>query len=696
MLFARILQSFARKIHFFSNIFPKRRSDNTKVVVKDETPVVETLSLTAVKQTASNAVNVTFSKDASKDVTKDNLTVKSADGAVQLSVKSLEFSADGMSAKVTVFGNFTDGTQYNVSYDSVDVAFTASVGAVASIVISTTEAQQNVTTPIEFALFDASGVDVTPAIALDTNVYVSATGTYSSVDVAKASDAKITMTTVGDTAEVTVTYNSNAKDAADITAKQTITCVDAKAAQGNKLFVVTDNTNAKSQCAKFYLGLSDSAAKIALDATKTIYFCAKDENGDVIKYDSYDVESSNDNIVNAAVVNADGKFAKIDATANTIGSAQLNVTASKNGKLTYYTIPVTTYKADVPVKMTLSIDKATMSDSDDTDYKATVTARLLDADGNKVKGDFTAKVVENTATTPISLSTTGANKTDKATFDVLAQGADARTYTIEVTGADNNDYTTPFTRRINVVVKALPATLKNITYNIELSKSALDVSKKDERSTTAKLYATCNGLFAGYVDMTNSASIGGKTVNSGEELKAVTMSAIFGTQTFGAGTLVTTGTAVSATAKASITFNTVDETDTTIDTKSEVAKLGNYTVKFQYIKNTAAAKEETRTTNISVKNSYATPTVKVSSTKADSLVIADIISDCLTTNVDMNNDASGHESILDLCDKDKATATTITSGSTTKLIAKYAQVEDNIGSETWLFYVPLNTTFIQK
>ena len=69
-------------------------------------PPVEVLAISEVKQVASNAVNVTFTTDASKDVTKDNLTIKSANGAVELSVKTIEFSADGKSARVTVFGNF--------------------------------------------------------------------------------------------------------------------------------------------------------------------------------------------------------------------------------------------------------------------------------------------------------------------------------------------------------------------------------------------------------------------------------------------------------------------------------------------------------------------------------------------------------------------------------------------------------------
>ena len=532
------------------------------------------------------------------------------------------------------------------------------------------------------------------------------TGSYGSVDVSKASAAKITMTTVGDTAEVTVTYNSNDKDSADVIGKQTITCVDAKAVQGNKLFAVTDKVNTKSGCAKFYQGLSDTTAKIALDDTKVIYFCAKDENGDVIKYDSYDVESSNDNIVNAVVGSTTGKYAAISATANTIGSAQLNVKASKNGKDTYYTIPVTTYKADVPVKMTLTIDKSTMSDADDDEYHATVTAQLLDAEGNAVKSDFVAKVVDNNDN-PIEIEgadSATASGTDKAEFTVTAANADAKTYTIEVTGADNKEYTTPFTRRVNVTVKALPDVLKGITYNIEVSKSTLDVSKTGERTTTAKLYAVCNGLFAGYVDMNDmtgaddgSSTIGGNQVATGEAIKAVTMSAIFGTQTFGdSGDLISTGSAVTIAAdtnsKAAITFKSVDESDLDIDTNDEVAKLGNYTIKFQYVKTPATAKVESKTKAITVKNSYVTPTVKVLATKVDSL--STIIDDGnLSTNVDMNNDVSSHESIEGLFKADKTTAA---SAENNKLIAKYAKVVDNIDTETWHFYIPINTTFTQK
>lgn len=701
-------------IRFQNRKTKKSQNITTKVVVKANEE--EALKLATVKQTASNAVTVTFNKDASKDVTKDNLTIKSVDGSVELSIKNVAFLADGKEAAVTVFGNFTNGTQYNVNYNSVDVPFTASVGAVASVTVHTAQAQQNVTTPIEFLLYDASGIDVTPSISVDTNVYVSVTGTYSSVDVARASAAKITMVNIGDTAEVTVTYSSNEKDAVDVVGKQTITCVDAKAAQGTKLFAVTsdpEKINNESLCAKFYLGLGDTNAKIAVNATNDIYFCAKDDKGDVIKYDSYDVESSNDNIVNAVVANNNGKFARISATGNTIGSAQLNVTAYNNGKATYYTIPVQTYKADVPVRMSLTIDKPTMSDADDNDYKATVTAQLLDKDGKAVKADFKATIVDQAKlTTPALITAPTINGTTKAEFEVTAKKAEARTYTIEVTGADNNNYTTPFTRRVTLTVKALPDELKNITYNIELNRSNVDVTDKEvaKRSVTAKLYAMCNGLFAGYVDMGNmrQSKIAGKPVAAGEALKVVTMSAIFGTQTFGEKeTLVATSDAVTVvsnaatTSAASITFSTVSGggAGKTIDTATDVAKYGNYTIKFQFLKDKTGATSESRTTNVKVDHSYPMPTVKVLSTKVDVLSDTQIIADGhLTTNVDMNNDTSEHQSILGFYkDGTNGTKQPVTSGSNQRMIVKYAQVKDNISTgETWLFYVPINTTFTQR
>ena len=122
------------------------------------------------------------------------------------------------------------------------------------------------------------------------------------------------MSNVKDEAEVTVTYNSNENGAQDITATQKVTCVDAKVIDGTKVFATQKaDLNANNEFTKFYLGLSDASVDATVDALPTVtYFCAKDGNK-VLSYDSYEVESSNDDVATVDVTTGKdaGKFAEI-------------------------------------------------------------------------------------------------------------------------------------------------------------------------------------------------------------------------------------------------------------------------------------------------------------------------------------------------------------------------------------------------
>ena len=491
---------------------------------KDIEIEVKAAGLKSVTQTASNAFTAEFTGDASKNYTKDDITVAAADGSTVLAVKSVEFAADGKTAKVTVFGNFTNGTAYKVTCKDSVVDLTAKVGEVSRIAINTASAEQNVETAIDFTLFDANGIDVTPSVSLDTTCYVSVTGNYSAANLDKASKATITMNTVKDEAEVTVTYNSNAAGAQDVTATQKITCVDAKATQGTKLFAATNNKNDNSQCAKFYLGLSDASVSVAEGHdVNNVYFCAKDSKGDVISYDTYEVESSNDDVASASTTVDSGKYAVITVTGNTVGAAQVNIKATKNGKDTYYTIPVAVTKTAEATSMTVSVSRPTMSDVNDSDYFGTVNAQLYDMDGNKVNGTYSYELVTTVSGTAISLT---GNK-------YTAANAVAKTYTIKVTGADQNTGKT-FVRNVNVTVKALPATKTNLklTYQIELSRNTVDENPADTRddAVTSRLYATYNGLFAGYVRTNGTIADG--SVTPANAVTKVEVLAKFGTSTF--------------------------------------------------------------------------------------------------------------------------------------------------------------------
>lgn len=380
-------------------------------------------------------------------------------------------------------------------------------------------------------------------------------------------------------------------------------------------------------------------------------------------------------------------------TGNTIGATQLNVKATKNGKDTYYTIPVkVTTKAEA-ASMTVSIDRPTMSDVDDPDYAGTITAKLFDKDGKEVGGNFTY-TLKTDATTPISISQDGSGKAT-----VTAINADEKTYTIEVVGADNNNNTKTFTKRITVAVKKLPAVRSalNLVYQIELSRTAIDENPADtaDDKVTAKLYATYNGLFAGYVRATsngsNSVDIAEGTVGASTTtaISDVTVVAKFGTKTFNTvNGFVTSGAAIAINdvsgSNAGDTFKAVNTGDITFDvatkTSSDLAKTGLYTIEYSYTQN---GKATSKTRTVTVSNTVFIPSVTVTTRTVDSLTPSEYIA-ALKTNVDMNNNTSDYNSI---------TSVSTTSVSATKELVKTASVEDNYGATTWTFVVPVNATF---
>ena len=680
-------------------------SDYGKTIEKEITVKDTVANLSTVAQTASNAFTATFTADASKTYTKDDIAVAAADGSNVLAVKSVEYSQDGLSAKVTVFGTFVNGTAYKVTCKDVTLDMTAKVGAVARVAIETASAEKNVETPIEFKLFDADGIDVTPSVSVDTTCFVTVTGTYSAIDTSKASKSTITMSNVKDEAEVTVTYNSNENGAQDVTATQKITCVDAKIINGNKLFASQRaDLNPNNYCTKFYLGLSDESVNTVVDGTATTYFCAKD--GDkVISYDSYEVESSNDDVATADVTTSkdSGRFAEITVNGHKEGSAQVNVKATKNGQAKYYTIPVSVKKVSELTQMNVSVTKPTMSNVNDSDYTGTIKVELLDQYKNKMNGAVDFKIKTVTSGTSLSLdsipntmtnSITSWNVGDHFEQNYYAQDATAKTYTIEVTGADPRTGKT-IVRNINVTVKNIDLSAvrdwSKLSYQVELSTATIDENPIDEKGwtktwddkATARLYATYNGLFAGYV-RDNGTNV--TVADQNTDFKNVMVSATFGTHTYGAGDLFdASNNAATRIATSGDTFNAVKSADVewyaddTVNTT--LAKVGNYTIKYVITKAGNKTIEKTRT--LSVKNSVVVPKVTVNSRTVETLNVNDILK-VLSTNVDMNNK-----------DGDTSALTGIRHNTPTnnKVTVSDAIVSDTYNSVDWDFYVPINTTF---
>ena len=666
--------------------------------------------LATVKQTASNEFVANFTADASKTITKDDFRVVAADNSAELPVKSVAYSADGLSATVTLLNNFVDATAYKISCKDVTLDFTATVGAVDHIAITTSSAEQNVATPIKFALYDKNNIDITSSVSIDTTCFVNVNGNYSTAEINKASAAKITMATVGDTVDVTVTYSSNAKDAQDVTATQKITCVAAKAVKGEAAFLKTETTNNKSNCAKFYLGTSDKSVSVVegADEAATVYFCAKQDEYTAYSYDSYEVESANDTIASASVDIDNGKFAKISVQGNTVGSTQLNVKAVKNDVATYYTIPVTVTKPLKAVKMTVDNNRPVMSNVNDSAYKGTITAKLYDAEGNDVtvNGAFEFEITTKSGDgeTPITLTPEANNKTG-----ITAAGVTAKTYTIKVTGSDTkNGNGEVFMKSTTVQVKALPAEAANagvaLNYQIEMNATSLDEADVNKRTLKPNLYATCNGLFAGYVRIEGgNVTVAEDNVkaNTATALENVTVAAKFGTKilTAATGLYGATGDHAAITDYNQTSFDTVDTTAGTIvytpEGSTTLAKEGNYTLEYKlyYTKdNKDESKAVSKTNAFTVTNSIVKPKVAVVSKTVDSLDEDDIFKGGIKTNVDMNNNqVETNSSFVSLMKDTRNPAVLEATGN--KMIVKYAVVEDNYGTEKWNFFIPINTTF---
>lgn len=527
---------------------------NIKVVVTNENQVqaeseptadVEQAALTIVDvdQLSANKIAITFASDVDDIVNKDNIKVERVDGLAVIPVNALEWSEDGTAATATLASSLVDKIEYQVSYATGNaVAFTASVGKVSSIAILTATAEQNVTTDVKFALFDENGVDITSTVAVDADCDVAIEGVDGAIvtaNTSKPSAATVQMTTVGNKAKVTVTYRPN-ESLAPATGE--IVCTAAQATIGKARFKVATSGwkvwDDGTYCAKFYTGSDDTSVGVSLGAVNAgVFFCAEetDKPGTVISYDSYEVSSSNDDVMTANIEdNLDtGKYCRIAVSGNTVGTANILVKATKNGADYTYTIPVKVVAEKKLTGITVSASRPSMSNAIDDEYYGTLTVTGKYSDGTTSKiSDYTSEVADAEKNNKLSnnlLKAMGETQ-DEATATIArgakpftvngayytAGGAQGKTYTINVatTNEDNKEVKAGTTVKVSDLSESawkLGGDGAAMEYSVELSNgNALDVSSSSKTYTVARLAAYANKLFAGYVrqDETGKVVIG--------------------------------------------------------------------------------------------------------------------------------------------------------------------------------------------
>lgn len=644
------------------------------VTVKPGTPVVTTAELSSVKQTAANAFEATFTADASQTITADSFTsIESADGIYSAYVKSVEFSTDGKTAKVTTLNNFVDKTVYNVVCAEKTASFTASVGEVKTAVINTVQAQANVATDIVFTLYDANGIDVTSAIAIDTYVTLSVDGNYSDVDTATASKAKITLDTIGNTATVTLTYDPLTTEDKIVTVTGTITCVATQATVGKTTyFTLSDGTP------KIYLNsFSADATLYDEGADEDFYFAALDKNGDAIAYDSYEVESANENVITIGSVDENGKFVKFGVTPVKAGTAKVVVRATKNEVETVYSGTVTVKAAK---RLTsIALDKASLSvgNNENSVVNDKVKVTLKDQYGNTINSDTTVNASWDVSVYNNKDENNFKVEKDGRYVKVASTGADTGSYVVEIE-ASAGDKT--LKKRFNVSVRDASKGTKS--YKVELSRNSVDLNPEElqwgDGKVTARLAQYNGTVFNSYVEENVTAQIakGSKYATSGD------LTTLTGDK----------NTAV-ALSGSSIVMDTVAASGEAIKLVAGhgingVAEIGTYTVT---LKTTVDGKDVSKKATFSVKNTMEMPTVTVLTTTGEGSGV-DLVKDCIKVDIDVLSENAA-DSVVNVLDKNYATAVEGTDG---RLSIKYIEVKDTFEGDEYHYYVPVSKTFKQK
>ena len=481
--------------------------------VKEEEPQI-LVKVTDADQLTANTIEITFDQDATGLVSKDDIVVAKADGTLVLPVLKMELGADGTTATLTLSTSLKDETDYEIMLNESEVAFTASVGAPAYVVVSTDKAQKGVVTDIEFSLYDSKGVDVTSTVDVDDTCTVEVEGDAQS-DTSTASKSTITMDEVGAEATVTVSYNDGEGEMEDIVGKNTVTCIPAEAVVGYPVYTEISDKDSdmyvsdRNDMAKFYLGKiqSDPVTVVVGEESDGVYFSAVNlSDMSVYDYEEYEITSSDEDIMSIASTGLDeGKKCSFTVAGNKTGTANVVVTAKVNDTETPYTIPVRVVNKGTLNSVTFTVDRSRLTNAADKDYYAVSSAYAVDTNGLVMTGvDGTDRA---SWTYEVTSGDTDANDNDNNN-DAIAVNGEASGFHKDETQATNAlggtdagyDYVKYTAYQSNGGKKVIKATAsvgdkdksKSVTINVEKLGAAIwnngtTASQEQEVTYTAEL-----------------------------------------------------------------------------------------------------------------------------------------------------------------------------------------------------------------
>lgn len=447
-----------------------------------------------VKQTAANKIVATYSSSAKELVKQSDFTIKNSIGA-SIVIKSMDFSKDGTGVTLTTQSLLKDASEYSVTDGFMTYRFTAHIGKPAELEILTKEITVNKETAVSYALYDKDGIDVRAACTNEAVI----NDDYKITNGYLTKDNKIYMQKVGDTGTITMTYTDE-ENGIVLTASATVTCV-AASTSNNTNFTLTASEKTPDYTASDY----KDNRKVAAGRNYYAHFCARDEDGSEIKYESIQFESSDPDTL--LVNNQTNGIAKVTAVKN--GTVTILVTAVYAKQEYTYSYEVSVVEASYLQGIRFDKNQIEMSNSGAYGYQETIQVQGLDQYGNEfpLSGE-TWQFTDNSTyknNNLVSYDAAGHQIIIRAAY--VAAGVYSYTLTLTMgTRKASGDFV--------VVVKEAPAN-GAVSYQVLLDKPVLDLAITEgmkeselisEKSATIRVAEYRGGVFYNFVAI-NSATV---------------------------------------------------------------------------------------------------------------------------------------------------------------------------------------------
>lgn len=298
------------------------------------------MPIISIRQTAVDKILIVYPEDVSKTLRKESFTLKNFYGVAE-PIKDLSFSTDGKEVTLITSNYLRSGETYTLTDGRTSREIAINFGAPVDLKVLTTEAVVGKLTPIQYALYDANGIDVTELYRSRGTIsfypdLVTAGGGYITPE------NEILLTSVGTVSTFTAIFFFNNTL---LTTQGTVICVPAPyAAETN--FTLSRYAATPNYTLPTY---RDNRTAVA-GSTYYLHFRALDTDRTAFQYVSVTYESSNPDIL--LVYNAPNGTAS--ATAIRDGIVTVTATANYGGQTYTYS-----YKVEVepkPLLASISLD----------------------------------------------------------------------------------------------------------------------------------------------------------------------------------------------------------------------------------------------------------------------------------------------------------------------------------------------------